>query len=291
VNATNSDGTGTGTGIFSYVAGPAINSVSPPTGATLGGSVAVIAGSGLSGATAVTFGGVAATIVANPDDYTIIVHAPPHAAGLIDVSVTAASVTNTLAAAFTYDVPVSPARNLYLFDDCCHNWFSSDTGNTWREGATPGGPSTPPPDDPGQDPYGVGTLLDEWADAQMAINDGDYLTICGFDNDYNGAFGILGLSLVAGQNKTYKMIDWEPGSPAFVANFALAVPGFSGAISAKGQIILALPNNTGNDGSYPRISRDGGATWSDVSSVPIDPINFGRNIFSKALTVESPGRN
>jgi hypothetical protein len=263
---------------------PTVTSISPPTGISAGGTVLVIDGTNFTGATTVTVGGVSVTgmvVISATEIYGL---AGAHAAGTVDVVVTTPSGTGTGTGLFTYAAPATPAYNLYLFDDCCHNWFSSDTGGTFREGATPGGPFTPPPDDTGQDPYGVGTLLDEWSDAQMAINDGDYLTICGFDFNYNGAFGILGLSLVAGQNLTYTLIDPEPGLPAFVANFNIQAPAVAGAITSKAQTILTCPNFYGGidvPPGYPRLSIDGGINWRDVTGVPVNYIwsraAFGAN--------------
>ena len=55
-------GTGTGTGAFTYVAGPpTVTSVSPNSGPAAGGTSVTITGTNFTGATAVTFGGTAAT--------------------------------------------------------------------------------------------------------------------------------------------------------------------------------------------------------------------------------------
>lgn len=291
VTATNASGTGTGVGIFTYVAGPAVNSVSPLSGTSIGGAIVFIAGSGLTGATAVTFGGVPATIIANPNDNTIVVSAPPHAVGLVDISVTAASGTSTLTGAFTFSAPPVPAYNAYLWENCCYNWFSSDTAGTFSEGGTPsaaGGPVNT-----GTDPNGFGTLLDDWSDAQMAINDADYLTIVGFDFDYRGAFGIIGTSNKAGQNLSWTLIDPEesttgdPISPAFQPNddpnlFVDQQVAPSGATTKDGKIILFCTefSSASITLAYPRITKDSGLTWNNVTGVPAN-LGWARAAFSQ----------
>ena len=95
-------GVGTAPSGYSFVSPPAISSVSPPTGTTLGGTILVIVGSGFAGTTGVTVGGALATSVAVLSDTEIRVVAPPGIAGAQDVVVTAPGGTTTLAGAYTY---------------------------------------------------------------------------------------------------------------------------------------------------------------------------------------------
>jgi hypothetical protein len=79
---------------------PEIASITPATGPTTGGATVVINGSGflsMTGAAAVKFGGVNATsyTVSSPTKITAV--APTHAAGKVDVAVTAAGGTSSTA--------------------------------------------------------------------------------------------------------------------------------------------------------------------------------------------------
>ena len=80
---------------------PAITSVSPSEGTTLGGTVIKITGTGLLGTTSVTVGGVAATsvVVNSPTSISAVT---PAGTGVVSVSVTTPVDTATLPAAFTY---------------------------------------------------------------------------------------------------------------------------------------------------------------------------------------------
>jgi LPXTG-motif cell wall-anchored protein len=64
-----------------------------------------VTGSGFTGATSVTFGGTAATDVDVIDDSTVLVTAPAHAPGAVDVVVTTPDASGTGAGAFTYYAP------------------------------------------------------------------------------------------------------------------------------------------------------------------------------------------
>ncbi len=91
---------------FSYVAAPAVASVTPSSGSTAGGTTITIVGSGFSGATEVSFGATAATsfnVVSNTEISAI---APAEAAGTVDVSVTTSYGTSAKSSAdqFTYAV-------------------------------------------------------------------------------------------------------------------------------------------------------------------------------------------
>lgn len=165
---------------------------------------------------------------------------------------------------------------ILLWDDCCHLFLSTDSGATFIQGATPGGPLTPPPNDSGQDPNGIGTLQDFWIDGAMAINDGDFNTFVGIDEDYDKTagqgFGILAISPSNGLNLTYDLVDPEPNPVAFTTqDHSFEQNYYRGAISGGAQTILLATERNKAPGSpdwYPRISRDFGATWADVTGVP-----------------------
>ncbi|MEO7913068.1 MAG: IPT/TIG domain-containing protein, partial [Roseiflexaceae bacterium] len=71
---------------------PAINTVSPGSGPTAGGTSVTINGANLSSATSVTFGGVSVPITSNSST-AIVVTVPAHAAGQVDVVVTTSTGT------------------------------------------------------------------------------------------------------------------------------------------------------------------------------------------------------
>ena len=102
VSVTTVGGSGTLDDGFTYVAPPTLASVNPADGPAAGGTTVTITGTGLTGTTDVTFDGVPATGVLVVDDSTVTATTPAHVAGLVDVSVTTAGVTDTLVNAFTY---------------------------------------------------------------------------------------------------------------------------------------------------------------------------------------------
>lgn len=89
---------------FTYVAAPAVTSVSPASGPSTGGTSVTITGTGLSGATAVTFGGTPATGFTVNSATQITATSPAGAAGTVDIRVTTAGGTSVTSAAdqFTY---------------------------------------------------------------------------------------------------------------------------------------------------------------------------------------------
>nr|WP_269330170.1 IPT/TIG domain-containing protein [Kineosporia babensis] len=92
---------------YTYVAAPAVSSVSPVSGPVAGGTLVTVTGTGFTGATAVRLDGVAATGVTVSSDTQITAFTPTHAAGTVDVSVTTVGGTTSLAGAYTYiAVPV-----------------------------------------------------------------------------------------------------------------------------------------------------------------------------------------
>jgi len=91
---------------YTYTAAPAptVTSITPTSGTTAGGTLVTIFGTNLLGTTSVAFGGVAATIVAIYSDGAIVVAAPPHTAGTVDITVTTYSGTSATGTGdqFTY---------------------------------------------------------------------------------------------------------------------------------------------------------------------------------------------
>lgn len=89
---------------FTYVVPdvtPTIVQVDPAIGDIFGGTPVTITGTNFLGVTSVTFGGTAATVMFS-DATTILVTAPAHAAGLVDVVVTTPDGTATLEDGFKY---------------------------------------------------------------------------------------------------------------------------------------------------------------------------------------------
>jgi hypothetical protein len=91
---------------FTYIAAPAptVSSITPTSGTTAGGTLVTIFGTNLAGVTSVSFGTAAATIVAILSDGAIVVAAPAHTAGTVDITVTTYSGTSATGAGdqFTY---------------------------------------------------------------------------------------------------------------------------------------------------------------------------------------------
>jgi hypothetical protein len=83
----------------------AIRSVSPATGPIAGGTKVVVTGSGFATGAVVRFGGVPATGVTFVSANLLTAIVPAHAAGNVDVSVTASNATTTSSQAFTYSEP------------------------------------------------------------------------------------------------------------------------------------------------------------------------------------------
>jgi len=81
---------------------PVVVLVAPLTGPVSGGTAVTITGTGFAGATAVSFGGTAATTFSVDSDTTISATTPPHAEGLVSVSVTTPGGTSTVPGLFTY---------------------------------------------------------------------------------------------------------------------------------------------------------------------------------------------
>ncbi|MEO0061734.1 MAG: hypothetical protein RLZZ08_294 [Pseudomonadota bacterium] len=88
---------------FTYVAQPAVTSISPSSGATAGGATVTITGTNFTGATVVRFGATAATGF-TVNSATQVTATAPAGTGTVDITVTAAGGTSVTSAAdqFTY---------------------------------------------------------------------------------------------------------------------------------------------------------------------------------------------
>lgn len=95
-------GTTTGTGAYTYVAAPTFVSITPSSGSVAGGTSVTITGTGFTGATAVTFGGTAATAFTVNSATQISATTPAHAAGAVNVIITAPGGSVTGTGAYTY---------------------------------------------------------------------------------------------------------------------------------------------------------------------------------------------
>lgn len=83
-----------------------IGTITPNAGSVCGGDSVTITGVGLTDVTAVTFAGVAGTsLVVAPGGDSLTVLTPVGAAGTVDVVVETATTAQTLAAAYTYELP------------------------------------------------------------------------------------------------------------------------------------------------------------------------------------------
>jgi hypothetical protein len=84
-----------------------VNSASPSNGGIFGGTFVTISGQGFTGATSVTIGGVALTGVTVVNDTTITGTTGAHAAGTVDIVVTAPAGTITGAGEYIYSTTVT----------------------------------------------------------------------------------------------------------------------------------------------------------------------------------------
>jgi hypothetical protein len=87
---------------YTYHNVPAVTAVNPVSGPASGGTLVTITGSGFTGATSVTFGGTAVAGLSVVDDAHVVVNAPAHAAGLVNVQVTTPGGTSPIVAADQY---------------------------------------------------------------------------------------------------------------------------------------------------------------------------------------------
>ncbi len=101
--------------LFTYVlALPTVSSVSPPMGASAGGTSVTITGTYFTGATSVTFGGMAATGITVVNDTTLTCTTPAGSAGTASVLVTAAAGTSAANSLYFYVLGVPTDTYIYL---------------------------------------------------------------------------------------------------------------------------------------------------------------------------------
>jgi hypothetical protein len=108
VTITTTAGVSTPTAVDDYTyKAPTITKVSPVNGSIAGGTTVTITGTLFTGASSVTFGGVAASSFTFNSATSITAVSPAHAAGLVDVQVTATAGTTATVAYdhFTYQTP------------------------------------------------------------------------------------------------------------------------------------------------------------------------------------------
>ena len=105
VAVTTPGGTGTGTGLFTYMAPPTVTGIAPAAGPLAGGTAVTITGTNFTGATSVTIGGAAATGVVVVNATTITAVTPAGTAGAQNVAVTTPGGTGTGTGLFTYMAP------------------------------------------------------------------------------------------------------------------------------------------------------------------------------------------
>ena len=87
---------------------PVLNSITPTSGSTAGGTTVSISGGNIQPGATVRFGGTAATSVNVTSSSNLTLVTPAHAAGAVDVVLTNPDgQTSTLAGAFTYTTPAS----------------------------------------------------------------------------------------------------------------------------------------------------------------------------------------
>ena len=91
--------------LFTYGAGPSVNSVSPRQGPLTGGTSVTIRGVAFTGATAVSFGATPATAFTVNSATEILATAPAHAAGSVDVVVTTPAGVS----------PVAPSNDRFTY--------------------------------------------------------------------------------------------------------------------------------------------------------------------------------
>lgn len=105
---------------YTYVAAPlpAVSSVGPNSGYTIGGTEVIIIGENFTGAIGVSFGSVPAAFFRVISDTAILAVAPPQAEGTVDVTVSTYSGTSQIVSAdqFAYAAALAPSVTMISLD-------------------------------------------------------------------------------------------------------------------------------------------------------------------------------
>jgi hypothetical protein len=91
------------------LAAPQLTSVAPTSGSTSGGAVVTLNGFAFTAGATVTFDGLPASVVGGNANLLTVV-TPPHAAGVVAITVTTAAGVTTIPTAYTYITPPAPAN-------------------------------------------------------------------------------------------------------------------------------------------------------------------------------------
>ncbi|NDJ14901.1 MAG: hypothetical protein EBY17_27545 [Acidobacteriia bacterium] len=102
VLVTTPGGTNAANTLYTYLAAPSVNAISPSTGSTAGGQAVTITGTNFTGATSVTLGGATATNVVVVNATSITATTPAGTAGTASVLVTTPGGTNAANTLYTY---------------------------------------------------------------------------------------------------------------------------------------------------------------------------------------------
>ena len=122
-------------GAFTYLNPPTINSVSPTTGTTAGGTNVTISGSNLANPNSVTFGGVAGTIISSNSNQ-IVVATPARSAGSVAVVVTTAGGSVTAGVNYTYVAPIVTTGNRQSTNGSCTSASTNATNKGNGKGSS-----------------------------------------------------------------------------------------------------------------------------------------------------------
>jgi len=101
-------GTGTGTGLFTYIAAPTVTGISPASGPPAGGTSVVITGTNLTAATAVMFGATNATGYTGNSATQITATSPAGSVGTVDITVVTAGGASATSASDQFSYVTAP---------------------------------------------------------------------------------------------------------------------------------------------------------------------------------------
>src|SRR3954452_18420151 len=138
---TNGDGQPTtATNGFTYDFSPVVTAIRPSSGSVAGAGGVIIEGTNLSTVTAVTFGASSGTILSSTATQ-LVVAAPAHAAGTVNVAVTNPVGTYTITNGFTYIDSDDAARDFFTSTNPSTRWsygYETSRGSTFNLHGTHG---------------------------------------------------------------------------------------------------------------------------------------------------------